>query len=86
MNMAKEKPAKVRPDEKGDKRPGRKSAPVQIERELARMAVVIAAHDEVTISDLLTPIVRQFIVTNYQRVQKEIQVRIERLKKEDKTE
>lgn len=77
--MAKERPKAGKDDAN---RPGRKSAPIHIEKELARMAAVIAANDEITISELLTPVVRQFIVTNYQRVQKEIQARIDRLKSE----
>lgn len=67
-----------------DSRPGRKSAPVQIEKDLARMAALIAAHDEITLSDLLSPVLRQFIRTNYERVQKEIQERVRLMKEEDK--
>lgn len=75
--VAKQKPKNA------DDRSGRKSAPVQIEKELARMAAVIAAHDEVTMSDLLTPVLRQFILTNYERVRREIQARLDRMRKED---
>ncbi len=74
--------AKEKPKASDPQRAGRKSAPIQIEKELARMAAVIAAHDDVTISDLLTPVVRQFIMTNYERVKREIQARIDRMKAE----
>ena len=80
VTVAREKP---QPSRKVADRGGRKSAPVQIDRELARMAAVIAANDGVTLSDLLTPVVRQFIMTNYERVQKEIQSRIQRMRSEE---
>lgn len=69
-------------EDKDDSRPGRKSAPVQIEKELARMAAVIAAHDGITMSDLLTPVVRQFIITNYERVLREGQAKADRIRQE----
>lgn len=75
--------AKEKPKPTDTARAARKSAPVQIEKELARMAAVIAAHDEKTLSDLLTPVVRQFIISNYERVQKEIQVRVQKFQNEE---
>lgn len=67
------------PGEKG----GRTTAPIQIEMELARMAAVIASHDGITVSKLMSPVVRQFLLTNYERVQREIQARISQMRAED---
>ena len=64
--VAKEKPKAERD------RAGRKSAPVQIEKELARMAAVIAAHDGVTLSDLLTPVLRDAASKNLAQIAHEI--------------
>lgn len=74
--------AEKKPQAKKDSREGRKSAPVQIEKELAKMAAVIAAHDGVTLSDLLSPVLKQFLMTNYERVQREAADRIKRLRAE----
>lgn len=59
---------------------GRKTAPVQIDRELARMAAVIAAHDDTTLSDLLKPVLAPFIRMHYERVQREIQERVRQMR------
>lgn len=61
----------------------RKTAPVQIERELARMAAVICAHDDVTITEFLAPVLAPFIRMHYQRVQKEIEARVQQMKQDD---
>lgn len=82
--VAKAKAEGDTPEPERDSRPGRKSAPIQIEKDLARMAAVIAAHDGVTLSELLSPQLRQFIRTNYERVQKEIQERVRLMKEADK--
>lgn len=66
-------------------RGGRKTAPIQVEKELARMAAVIASHDGITQSDLISPQIRQFLKTHYERVQKEIQERIRKMNSEDRT-
>ncbi len=50
----------------------RKSAPIQVERDLARMAAVIASHDGITQSDLISPHLRPFLLTHYRRVQQAI--------------
>lgn len=67
---------------KADGREGRKSAPVQIDKELAKMAATIAAHDGITLSELLSPVLRQFLLTNYERVQREAAERIKRMRAE----
>ncbi len=84
--VAKEKPkAEVPANESGPKKKnGRKSAPVQIENELAHMANVIAANDRITLSDLLSPVLRQFLETNFERVNREIEERIRRRREEAK--
>ena len=68
--MAKE-PAK-NPRRVVDDRSGRKTAPVQVPKELARMLGQIAAHDEVSQGELLDPLIRQWIVTQYERVMREM--------------
>lgn len=74
--MAKEKPKNV------DDRSGRKTAPVQVEKELARMAATIAAHRGVTMAEIITPLIRQWLVTNYDLVQKEMAARVKELREE----
>lgn len=37
----------------------RETAPVQVRRDLAKMLVVIAAHRDVKIADVLDPVIRQ---------------------------
>ncbi len=79
--MAKEK----KPKAEGDDRTNRRTAPIQVEKELARMAAVIASHDGITQSDLLSPFLRQFLRTHYERVQAEIQARLKQMTDEDRT-
>lgn len=62
----------------------RNTAPVQIEKELARMAATIASHDGVTQSELLSPVVRQFLIMNYERVKRQIQENLNRMNAENK--
>jgi hypothetical protein len=69
--MSKGKPKKVQDD-----RSGRKTAPVQIERGLADMLATIATHERTTQAALLTPLIRQWIITNYARVQQEMGQRL----------
>ncbi len=73
--MAKEKPPK-----REDDRSGRKTAPVQIDKELARMLGTIAAHDGKTQAELLTPLIRQWIITNYDRAQKEMGTKLKEMR------
>ncbi len=53
-------------------RSGRKSGPIQVEKDLARMAAVIAAHDNITQSELVSDHLRPFLITHYRRVQQAI--------------
>jgi hypothetical protein len=57
----------------------RLTAPVQIAGDLAHMVGVICAHDDVTQSELLSPVVRDFVEKNYRRVQQEIAERVRRM-------
>lgn len=55
-----------------EERPGRRTAPIQVERDLARMAAVIASHDGVTQSDVVSDHLRPFLTAHYERVMKAI--------------
>lgn len=66
-------------------KPKRTTKPIQVDADLAEMAVVIAAHDGKNISEIVSPLIRQWIVTNYERVNREIAARIQKMK-EDKRE
>ena len=59
----------------------RRTAAVQIEKDLARMIAVIASHDGITQSDLVSAHLRPFILTHYERVQQAIQKEIEATKR-----
>ena len=72
-----EKPKQKREDEE---RSGRKTAPVQVPKDLARMAGVIAQFDGVTQSELIEPLIRPFLEVEYDRVQKAIQREVARKK------
>ena len=75
--MAKEKDkAKAEPED----RSGRKTAPVQIDKELARMLGTIAAHEGTTQAALLTPLIRQWIITNYERVRQEMGAKLKEIR------
>ena len=65
-----EKPKPKRPDV--PVRSGRKTAPIQVEKDLARMAAVVAQFDGITQSELVSPVIRQFLEVEYDRVQKGI--------------
>lgn len=60
----------------------RATAPVQLSRELVEMLNVIAAHRGTSANALLTPLVRQWIVTNYGIVAREMQKRAEEIRAE----
>lgn len=49
-------------------RSNRKTAPVQVKKDVARWVAVVATHDGVTQADLLDPVLRQWALTNYRRV------------------
>lgn len=67
----------------GDDRSNRRTAPVQVEKDLARMAAVIASHDGITQSDLVAPVLRPFLRMHYERVQKEIQAQLKQMNSEE---
>lgn len=60
-------------------KPERKTAPVQISTELARMAAVIAAHDDISVGELLSGFLRPYVEEHYRRVQREIAERVKRM-------
>jgi hypothetical protein len=64
--------------EEGEERRARKSAPIQIEKELARWAAVISSHDGITQSELVSDHLRPFLRAHYERVQQEIQAELKK--------
>lgn len=75
MPPRKPKPEPAAPPDK----PERKTAPVQISTDLARMAAVIAAHDDISVGELLNGYLRPFLIDNYKRVQRQIGERVKEL-------
>lgn len=57
---------------KVDDRSGRKTAPIQVDKELARMVAVIASHDGITQAELLRDHLRPFVKMHFERVQQQI--------------
>jgi CHASE3 domain sensor protein len=69
--------AKKPKDEKEkDDRRGRRTAPVQVDKDLARMCAVIASHDGVNQADVLRDVLRPFLEANYKRVQQAIEAEL----------
>jgi hypothetical protein len=68
--VAKQKP----PDESSGRRKGtgRTTAPVQVDKELARMAAVIAAHRGVTVGEVVGPVLKPYLLTQYRLTQEQI--------------
>jgi hypothetical protein len=62
-----EQPGKAEADGERPKR-ARRTAPVQVEKELARMVAVIASHRGISQSDFLSPFIKQYVITNYRQV------------------
>lgn len=58
-------------------RSNRKSAPIQVEKDLARMAAVVASFRGITQSELCSPALRPFLTTQYRLVQAEMGKEIE---------
>lgn len=58
--------------EDGSPKRERATAPVQVDKKLARMIAVIATHDGITQSELISPVLRQFVEANYKRAVKEM--------------
>lgn len=65
--------------ESGKDEGGRKTAPIQVRKDLARMAAVIASHDGITQSDLVSPVLESFLLSEYDRVQKEMRRQLDQL-------
>lgn len=76
MPPRKPKPEPAAPPEK----PERKTAPVQISTDLARIAAVVAAHDDISVGELLNGYLRPFLVREYERVQAEISARLKAMR------
>ena len=70
--MAKKKGSET----KDDDRSGRKPAPIQVDKDLARMVAVVAAHDGVTQGQLIEPVLRPFMLAQYARVQNAIKTEL----------
>lgn len=60
-------------------RSNRKTAPVQVKKDVARWVAVVATHDGITQADLLDPVLRHWAITNYRRVLREMGKEIEDL-------
>lgn len=50
----------------------RRTAPIQVSTDLARMAAVVASHDRITQAELLEPLLRPFLLAQYARVRESI--------------
>lgn len=50
----------------------RRTAPIQVERDLARMAAVIASHRGIRQADVVDAVLRPFLRAQYQIVQQEM--------------
>lgn len=53
--------------------PERRTAAIQIDKDLARMAAVIASHRRTSQAELVSPVLRQFLEAQYAVVSAEIQ-------------
>ena len=72
--------AKKKADVQGDgPKRERATAPIQVEKRLARMIAVIATHDGVTQSELISPVLKQFAEANYKRVVRAMGTEVEEL-------
>ena len=69
----------------GDDRRNRRTAPIQVEKDLAKMAATIASHDGISQAALISPQIRQFLKTQYERVQREISAQLRRMNAEDRS-
>ena len=62
---------------------GRRTAPVQVMKDIARMIAVVATHDGVSQADLVDPWIRQRAIMEYKRVSREMGREIEGLSEPD---
>lgn len=72
-------PRKKPPPPEPGQKPKRKTAPIQVKAEIARMTAVICAHDGITQADLLDEYLSPFVTQHYRRVQLEIAENVRRL-------
>jgi hypothetical protein len=70
--MAKKKPADESPPKVKEDRSNRRSAPIQVDKDIARMAAMVATFRGVTLADLCSPALRPFITTQYRLMQAEM--------------
>ncbi len=77
MSAAVAKEPKAKKGLAADDRSNRKTAPVQVEKDLARMCAVIASHDGITQSELISAHLRPFLLMHYERVQKAIRAELD---------
>lgn len=61
------------------RKPARKTMPIQVASDIAHMAAVIAAHDAVSVGQLVNDFLRPFVEQHYRRVQQEIADRVRRM-------
>lgn len=66
------KPRQPEPEPERRKGTGRRTAPIQVDRELARMAAVVAAHRGITAGELVNPVLRPYLLAQYKLTQKDI--------------
>lgn len=59
--------------EGGGEKDGRKSTAVQVEKDLARMVGMICQHRRITQSELLSPVIREFVEAEYAATIRQIQ-------------
>lgn len=70
-----------RTDDDAPEQKERPTRPIQIDRELVQMMGVICQHYELTHNEFLADHIRPFIITHYQRVQKEMESKLRDLGK-----
>lgn len=80
--MAKAEKQKPPAEPVGEKKK-RPTMPIQVETEIQEMLATIAAHDNKSVSELASPLLRQWVITNYSRVQREIAARLAAMEKRD---
>lgn len=76
LAVAKKKPTEGEDKDKKGGRGGRNTAPVQVDKHLARMCAVIASHDGVNQADVLREVLTPYLLANYKRVQQEIEAEL----------
>lgn len=70
--MAKKKPADGADDVPKEDRSNRKSAPIQVDKDLAKMAAVISTYRGITQAELCSPMIRKALTAEYRLFQEEV--------------